>query len=77
MDLTVFNNLMQILRERPDLFITALLLAYALSERSERKTQQKNNSDLIGKMHEQNSDTNELLTTIKVLLEVLTQGRIR
>lgn len=73
--LASFKILYEILKDRPDLFATALILMYAISERSERKTQQTKNDELIDKLHEQTKDSNELLITIKVLLEVLTRGR--
>jgi hypothetical protein len=74
-ELEIFTRLYDILKERPDLFFVAAILLYALSERSERKTQQKKNGELVDKMHEQNIDTNELLGQIRFLLELLTKGR--
>ena len=74
-EMEIFTRLYDILRERPDLFFAAALLMYALSERSERKTQQKKNGELVDKMHAQNIDTNELLGQIRFLLELLTRGR--
>ena len=68
--------LYEVLKDRPDLFATALILIYAVSERAERKTQQSKNDELVNKLHAQSKDSNELLVTIKVLLEVLTRGRI-
>ncbi len=67
--------LYDVLKDRPDLLATVLILVYAVSERSERKTQQTKNDELIDKLHAQTQDSNELLVTIKVLLEVLTRGR--
>jgi len=73
--LPIWNALYEVLKDRPDLFISALILMYALSERAERKTMSKQNLELTSKMHEQNTDTNELLGQIKFLLELLTKGR--
>lgn len=73
--LAFFNTLYEVLKSRPDLFITALLLFGYLAERAERKTQTKGNSDLASKMHKQNQETNESLNQIKFLLEILTKGR--
>lgn len=73
--LELFKVLYEVLKDRPDLFLTAALLLGLLNERSERKAQQKKNSELVDKMHDQNSDTNELLGQIRFLLEMLTKGR--
>ena len=70
-----FEALYGVLKDRPDLFITALLLFYALGERAERKNMTTKNLDLVQKMHDQNGDTNDLLNQIKFLLELLTKGR--
>jgi hypothetical protein len=73
--LEIFHTLYDILKDRPDLFIAAILLVSWLLERSERKQQIEKNDELIGKMHDQNKDTAELLGQIKFLLELLTKGR--
>lgn len=73
--LPVLNTLYGLLKDRPDLAITVILLAMWLLERSERKAMTSKNFDLIGKMQDQNKDTNDLLGQIRFLLEVLTKGR--
>lgn len=65
----------EVLKDRPDLFLSIVLLLWAWSERSERKNLQTKLADLVNKMQEQNSDTNELLGQIKFLLDILTRGR--
>lgn len=72
-----FSTLYDILKSRPDLFVTALLLLAYISERSERKAQTKVNLDLVSKMGKQNMETNESLGQIRFLLEVLTKGRFQ
>lgn len=71
----LFDTLYAVLKDRPDLFFTALLLVLYILERGERKSQTKTNFDLTHKMHDQNKDTSELLGQIKFLLELLTKGR--
>lgn len=67
--------LLEFLKTRPDLFITAFILFNWWLERTERKTQQKLNADLQQKMIIQADETKNTLTEIKVLLQVLTRGR--
>jgi hypothetical protein len=73
--LPVFNLLYGILRDRPDLLFTALLMMGYVMERAERKDSQKKNFELVERMHEQSKDTNELLGNIRFLLEIITKGR--
>jgi hypothetical protein len=71
----VLNTLYGMLKDRPDLFITVVLLAAYLTEKSERKSITTKYLELVGKMHSQNEETNKVLDHIKFLLEVLTKGR--
>lgn len=67
--------LLDILKERPDLFLTAFLVIIWWLERTERRTQQKVNSELQTKMLDQISETKSALTEIRALLQILTRGR--
>lgn len=73
--LEIFNTLYGVVRDRPELSLTAFVLMLYLLERSERKAMTSKNFELTEKMADQNKDTNELLGQIKFLLELLTKGR--
>jgi hypothetical protein len=67
--------LLNFLKDRPDLFVTAFILFNWWLERNERRTQQDINSDLQKKMLEQVGETKTALIEIRSLLNILTRGR--
>lgn len=73
--LSLLNTFYGMLKDRPDLVVTVLLLLLWYLERGERKAMTLKNLELVAKMHDQNNDTNDLLGQIRFLLEVLTKGR--
>lgn len=67
--------LLDILKDRPDLFITAFLLVMWWLERSERRAQQNENTELQTKMLESIGETKSALIEIRALLQIFTRGR--
>ena len=67
--------LLDFLKNRPDLFVVAFILFNWYLERTERKAQQKINADLQEKMSDVMEQSTSALGEIKILLQVLTQGR--
>lgn len=67
--------LLEILKDRPDLFITAFLLVIWWLERGERKAQQKVNAELQVKILDQVGESKSALIEIRSLLQILTRGR--
>lgn len=65
----------EVLKDRPELFASVILLFWIYLERSERKNLQRQYSALLDKMQEANKDTNDLLAQIKFLLEILLKGK--
>ncbi len=70
-----FNLLIDILKNRPDLFVSAFILANWWLERRERQKMQDANDTLQKQMLTQNTETKEALTEMNVLLQILTRGR--
>lgn len=71
----LFGPLLELLKSRPDIFVSAFILGNWWLERTERKKMQEANNTLQKQMLTQNGETKEALSEMNVLLQILTRGR--
>ena len=70
-----FGPLLEILKNRPDIFVSAFILGNWWLERKERQRMQNVNETLQDKILTLNVETKEALAEMNILLQILTRGR--